>query len=82
MSDPTSDDTQCYPRKHVGIVSLSRNECPAIFQSHTLKRTSTGKDCSALDVGRKAELELGDRLRALMVVYSYLLNIGPILTLP
>ena len=48
VPDPTSDDTQSYPRKHIGIVSLTRSECPAIFQSHTLKRTSTGKDSSAL----------------------------------
>lgn len=81
MSDPTGDDTQCYPRKHIGVVSLTRNECPAIFESHTLKRTSTGKDRSALDVGRKAELELGDRFGSVMVVYSYLINVGPISTL-
>lgn len=70
MSDPTSNDAQCYPGKHIGIVSLTRNECPAIFQSHTLKRTSTGKDSSALEAGRKEELECGDRFGIVMAVIS------------
>lgn len=67
VPDPAGDDSQSHSREHVGVVSLPRNEDPAIFQSHALKRTSTGEDPSALEAGRKSEMELGDRFGAVMV---------------
>lgn len=60
VPDPASDDSQGHSREHIGVVSLPGNEGPAFFQSHTLKRTSTGKDPSALEAGRQPEMELGD----------------------
>lgn len=59
MPDSSSDDAQCYSREHIGIVSLPRNKCLSIFQSHTLKRTSTGKDSSTLKAGRKPVMGIG-----------------------
>lgn len=76
MPDPTSNDSQSHSREHIGIVSLPRNEGPAIFQGHTLKRTSTGKDPSALEAGRKPEMEPGDGFQAVMASF-YLLNVEP-----
>lgn len=55
MPDPAGDDTQSHSREHIGVVSLARNEGPAVCQSHALKRTPTGKDPSALEAGRKSE---------------------------
>lgn len=76
VPDPAGDDAQSHSRKHIGVVSLSRNEGPAILQGDTLKRTSAGKDPSALEAGRKPETELGDRFWA--VRWPNLIpNIGP-----
>lgn len=61
VPDPTSDDAQSHSGEHVGVVALPRNEGPAIFQGHAFKRTSTGKDPSALGAGRKPETELEER---------------------
>ena len=69
MPDPAGDDAQSHSREHVGIVSLPRNEGPAIFQSHALKRTSTGEDPSALEAGRESETKLGDGFWAAVVAY-------------
>lgn len=65
VPDPAGNDSQGHAGEHVGIVALPGKEGPAILQSHTWKRTSTGKDPSALVAGRKPETELGDRLREL-----------------
>lgn len=54
VPNATSNDSQSHSWEHIGIVSLPRNEGPAIFQSHALKRTSAGKDPSALEAGRKS----------------------------
>lgn len=56
VPDPAGDDPQSHSREHVGVVSLPRNEGPAIFQSHTLKGTSAGKDPPALEAGRKSDV--------------------------
>lgn len=69
VPNATSNDSQSHSWEHIGIVSLPRNEGPAIFQSHALKRTSAGKDPSALEAGRKAEMEPGDGFQAVMVAY-------------
>lgn len=71
MPDPTGNDAQGDPRKHIGIVSLTGNKGPAIFQSHILKGTSTGKDPSALDIGKKRkwnlETGLGQLWQAILI---------------
>lgn len=67
VPDPASNDAQSHSREHVGIVSLPRNEGPAIFQSHAFKGTSTGKDPSALEAGIKPEMEPRDSFQAVKV---------------
>lgn len=48
MLDGTSSDTEAYSREDIGVVTLTRVECPPIRQGDRIKWTATGKDAPSL----------------------------------
>lgn len=48
LSNGARRDAQAHAGEDVGVVSLTRVECPAIGQSDGVKRTAAGKDAPPL----------------------------------
>lgn len=48
VANPTRDDTQSHPGKHVGVVALPRVEGAPVSQGHLVEGASAGKDAPAL----------------------------------
>ena len=48
VAEETRGDAQPHPWEHVGVVSLAREELPAVLQGHRVKRTATGEDAPTL----------------------------------